>query len=270
MELNQNVEQLRQQGFRLAAVSYDAPTVLKHFATRQKIVFPLLSDAGSKTIRTLGILNESVPKDNPFFGVPHPVTFVVDRAGKVLSKYFEDDYRQRPTLAAMLARDYNVAPAAAATDVQAKRAMLHTAASTAVVRSGQKILLAVEVALPKGLHMYAPGAQGYIPAEWKLAESPQYQAFDVKYPQSRVMEFPVLNERAPVFEGRVRFLRDVMFGTDKVVQPGPLTVEGTFRYQACDEKQCFPPETVPLKWTLTVEPHDRERVPKELRGAGLR
>lgn len=30
-------------------------------------------------------------------------------------------------------------------------------------------------------------------------------------------------------------------------------------HQACDDKVCFSPQSVPLAWTLTVRPLDRER-----------
>jgi hypothetical protein len=38
-----------------------------------------------------------------------------------------------------------------------------------------------------------------------------------------------------------------------------LTIAGTFAYQACDDKVCFLPQTVPLSWTIGVKPLDRER-----------
>ena len=36
-------------------------------------------------------------------------------------------------------------------------------------------------------------------------------------------------------------------------------------YQACDDVECYLPETVPVKWTLHVQPLDRTRVPENLR-----
>ena len=33
-------------------------------------------------------------------------------------------------------------------------------------------------------------------------------------------------------------------------KPGPLTVKGTLRYQACDDKVCYRPTNVPLEWTV--------------------
>jgi hypothetical protein len=42
-------------------------------------------------------------------------------------------------------------------------------------------------------------------------------------------------------------------------------VTGAFHYQACDDKECFPPREAPLKWTFHAMMHDPERVPEELR-----
>lgn len=56
---------------------------------------------------------------------------------------------------------------------------------------------------------------------------------------------------------------------DAAVRPlldaeGKLTIEGTLKYQACDDKVCYPPETIPVRWTLQPEALDRERAPGEL------
>jgi hypothetical protein len=32
-----------------------------------------------------------------------------------------------------------------------------------------------------------------------------------------------------------------------------LTVQGTLRYQACDDNVCYPPRTVPLTWTVGIK-----------------
>ena len=38
-----------------------------------------------------------------------------------------------------------------------------------------------------------------------------------------------------------------------------LTLTGRLDYQACDDAICFNPASVPLTWTLTVSPLDRQR-----------
>ena len=38
-----------------------------------------------------------------------------------------------------------------------------------------------------------------------------------------------------------------------------LTLTGRLDYQACDDRVCYDPASVPLSWTLTVSPLDRRR-----------
>jgi len=38
-----------------------------------------------------------------------------------------------------------------------------------------------------------------------------------------------------------------------------LTITGVLNYQACDDKVCFTPQTVPLTWTVGLRSLDRER-----------
>lgn len=228
-----------------------------------------MSDTGSKVILAFGLLNETVPASSAFHGIPHPVTIVADGQGVVKSKYFEEDYRERQTLAGLLAKEHGVAPAAARAAPAAKHVKLVTAASTSIVRPGQRILLAVEIEIPKGFHLYAPGVEGYHAVDWKMAESPAYRAHAVSYPGSRVLYLEAIKEKVPVYEGMLRLTRDLTAGEDKNVKPllspnREWKLEGTLKYQACNDRLCYPPETVPLAWTLEVEGHDRERVPVEL------
>jgi hypothetical protein len=43
-----------------------------------------------------------------------------------------------------------------------------------------------------------------------------------------------------------------------------LTVERTFRYQACDSEKCYLPRSVPLKWIFKIDKLDSQRGPAEL------
>src|SRR5271168_2406417 len=104
VELQRNLDAIRRQGLGLAAVSYDSVAVLKNFADRQHITFPLLSDPDSKIIRAFDILNETVPKDTPTYGIPYPGTYILDTQGRVAGKYFEDDFRERTSASDILFR----------------------------------------------------------------------------------------------------------------------------------------------------------------------
>ena len=82
------MDRIRKQGLGLAAISYDSVEVLKNFADRKHITFPLLSDPESRIIRAFGILNETVKPGTPQFGIPNPGTYVVNAKGTVVAKYF--------------------------------------------------------------------------------------------------------------------------------------------------------------------------------------
>ncbi|MBI4459464.1 MAG: hypothetical protein HY648_05335 [Acidobacteria bacterium] len=71
------------------------------------------------------------------------------------------------------------------------------------------------------------------------------------------------------FQGKFRVTQDVTAAPGNVLQPiiasnGGLKITGKLRYQTCDDKICYLPETVPLVWTLKVEPLDRERAPEPI------
>ena len=122
MELEQNKDEFRKLGLGLAGVSYDSEAVLRTFAERKNVHFTLLSDPSSKTIRELGILNDTVAKTEPTFGIPYPGSFVLDSKGVIVAKYFEDDYRQRYTGADLLMHQFGVIPAQAKSDVEGQAA----------------------------------------------------------------------------------------------------------------------------------------------------
>jgi thiol:disulfide interchange protein DsbD len=131
-----------------------------------------------------------------------------------------------------------------------------------VVHIGQRIVLALDVEMPRGVHVYAPGVQGYIPVDLALAESTSFAPHDAVYPPSKTLHLEAIKETVPVYTDKVRILREITIA--KSVKPGELVIDGTFRYQACDDKECFLPEKVPLKWVLQVEALDRQRVPSDI------
>jgi len=281
VELQQNLAGLKKQQLGLAAISYDSQAVLSNFAERKNITFPLLSDPGSKTIRAYGILNEGVPANTPkplegrfvpggeWYGVPIPGTFMLDKNGVVVAKYFEDDYRERYTASEILVRQFGTDSGMPRTVSETKHLTLSTFASLTSVKWGQRVALVADVNLKPHMHVYAPGIQGYIPIDFALDESPAIKVHPAAFPTSKKLHLKAINETVPVYQGQFRIVRDVNIGTDPQVKPqlndkGELVVHGSLRYQACDDRECYIPQTVPLTWTLKYEALDVQRVPKDL------
>jgi peroxiredoxin len=100
--LQKDLPRIESAGIKVVGISYDSVEVLKRFADKQKITFPLLSDPESKTIIDYSIKNkEMVGKkfgNVNLEGVPYPGTFLVDRNGVIRAKLFLEGYRARHTV----------------------------------------------------------------------------------------------------------------------------------------------------------------------------
>ena len=269
MELEQHKDEYRKLGLGVAAISYDSTAVLHNFAERRGIHFPLLSDADSKIIRAVGILNETVPAGNPAFGIPHPGSFVLDAKGVIVAKYFEDDYRQRYTSADILNHQFGVAASPDQEEVQGKQLRLKATASNSIVATGQRVALTLDIELEPNMHVYAPGVEGYIPIAWSIKESAAAAAHEVSFPASKKLHLAAIDETVPVYQGHFRLTRDITVAPDAKLRPlldssGKFTVDGTLRYQACDDRICYIPQELPVHWTFRYQEFDRTRVPVEL------
>ena len=288
MELQSRVNELRQKGLGLATISYDRPEVLAAFSKARGITFSLLSDAGSETIKRYGLLNP-VPewatgpdKDDPevkaaaqkyvsvvnpnktMIGIAFPGTFILDRQGRVTSRYFEDFYIERNTISSIMMRlNDRVAPVAG-TKVSTAHLELTTYPSEPAIAPGNRFSIALDVEPHKGIHVYAPGAKSYRVIGLTIAPQSFVRALPPKYPESRIYFFKPLNERVPVFDKPFTLVQEIILEGTPQAQAAfrgkdSVTIAGTLEYQACDDKICYNPASVPLSWTLNLRPLVLER-----------
>ena len=285
-------EEFRKRGLNISAISYDSVSVLKDFASRRGITFPLLSDTDSKVISAFGIFNEDAPKNSYVYGVPHPGTYVLNGAGVVTAKYFEEDYQERVTASDILTRQFGANPEAGPGVEETKHLRLSASSSATAARGGQKIALVLNIELKQGVHVYAPGVKGYKPAVWVMdtssegpagqvtssgsgeragtAQLPARLFTDVVWPAPTMLHLKVIGETVPVYEKKLRLVRDVTIPSDKLLREvtsasGLLTLTGTFRYQACDARTCYDPVSLPLAISIQILKHDTDRVPEVIR-----
>jgi hypothetical protein len=269
VELEQHLGAIRKQGLGVAAISYDSVGALKSFADRLHITYPLLSDPDSKIIRTYDIFNETVKPGTPAYGIPYPGVYVVDARGMVVSKYFEDDFKERVSTADILARQFGGPVDVVRGAVEAKHLQITTAASNDIARPGLRIALSIDIEMKPRMHVYAPGVQGYIPIDWRLDEGgPAAKRHSFEYPHSEMLLLEAIGETVPVYRGHIRLRREITFGQEAVLKPlvsptGEVIVKGLFRYQACDDRKCYVPEDVPLVWRFKYEGLDLQRAPSE-------
>jgi hypothetical protein len=272
----------------LAAISYDPVDTLAAFGRQRGITFPLLSDAGSEVIRRYGILNTVVdealgPNQDDLevkantqtyvsavgvrpvmAGIPFPGMFIIDQKGRVTSRHFEDSYVERNTVSNLLMNIGAHAAPVAATRVSGAHLELTTYPSDAAFAPGNHFSLVLDIKPGPGMHVYAPGAKGYRSIALTIAAQPGIRALPVQFPPSEVYLFKPLNERVPVFQKPFTLVQEVILEGTQQAQAAlrgreSLTLAGTLEYQACDDKQCFNPASIPLSWTVGLKPLVRER-----------
>jgi len=247
----------------LAAVSYDPVPVLADFSARRGITFSLLSDAGSATIKRYGILNTTIDPKNERYGYPFPGTFIVDRHGIVTSRVFESLYQERSTMSSILVRLGRQVDAPA-TKIHGAHLDVTSYATDQVAAPGTHFSLVLDVTPAPRVHVYAPGATGYIPVAIALQPQAGLVVRGARFPKAEDYFFEPLNEHVPVYQHPFRIVQDVMLDPSREAAAGlkdmtSLTITGTFEYQACDDKVCFTPQSIPLSWTIGVKPLDNER-----------
>ena len=290
MELQSRLEELRARGLGVAAISYDSLEVLADFSHRKGITFPLLADDDSAVITAFGILNTVAAEaqgpnaDSPeivadiskyvsvfgassnIVGTPFPGTFMLDAQGRVTSRFFEEFYRERNTTAnVMLKLGAGLSPIEA---IEGSTAHLTLTAypSNPNITVGTKFSVAIDIEPNANIHLYAPGADqlGYRVVGLTLAEVPHIRFEPVEFPESEIYHFKPLDERVPVYQQPFTLLQEAVVSgepeaAEALAKIDALTLSGTLDYQACDDKLCFDPVSVPLSFTLDVEILDRQR-----------
>lgn len=100
------------------------------------------------------------------------------------------------------------------------------------------------------MHLYAPGQAGYIVVTLKIERDSRFSTAAARFPKPETMLFEPLNERQLVYSKPFRVTQPITLASGRRGSV-PVVVKGTLRYQACNEKVCFLPKTVPVEWRLT-------------------
>lgn len=242
----------------MAVVLYEPPDVLKAFADRHGIEFPLLSDVGSTVITAYGLLNTEVTGTRA--GVPHPGTFILDPEGRVTARFFEQAFQERFTASSILVRLDGPGPAGQmANEIATPHLTVRTWPSDEVVAPGERFSVVLDIVPKPAIHIYAPGQEGYIPISVTVDEDPALMPHAMVYPEPDIYHFKPLNERVKVYSHPFRLLQDVTVSPSQETRAraaeegATLTIRGQIRYQACDDQVCFMPATLPVEWTAKLK-----------------
>ena len=271
MQLQNAKQRFEAQGIKLAAISYDNPAILKDFADRHKIEFPLLADPDSVIIRSFKVLNAQA--DGMTKGMAHPGFFYIDSDGVVRNAYFEVKYTDRFTPNNVIGKLFPELTEEVRQNVEVPHLRLTLTQSDHTVVAGSRVTLTAEIELPPGVHVYSPGVTGYKPIRLVLHPSAGIEPAPANYPNSKMLYLEAIKEQVPVFDGKFRITQDltVRFSETrdgiraKLGAGRTVSIAADLQYQACDQTICYPPTSVPVKWELKVQPLDLQRSPEDIR-----
>jgi DsbC/DsbD-like thiol-disulfide interchange protein len=116
---------------------------------------------------------------------------------------------------------------------------------------GTKMMLFIDVTPNPNIHVYAPGAKDYIPITVKLDPQTNVKFGKLAYPKSELVT--LLDEKVPVFQKPFRLTQEVTVLGAGLKSGDTVPVHGTVEWQACDDRVCYPPESAPITWSLTVK-----------------
>jgi AhpC/TSA family/Disulphide bond corrector protein DsbC len=252
----------------VAAISYDSQAILRDFADRHKIDFPLLADPESKVIGSYEVLNTQASGMQK--GMALPGYFYIRRDGIIHEKYFESKYVNRFTADNVLLRLFPELGDEVGQKVEAPHLALDVQQSDRTAVPGSRLTLAVTITLPPDVHVYAPGVQGYKPTLLDLESSQDAEFMPAIYPKPKILYLPAIKERVPVFEGKFRIAADANITATpefmKSLGASGKSVEftGQLHYQACDKTTCYVPTSVPVSWHIQILPLDLQRSPQAI------
>jgi Thiol:disulfide interchange protein DsbD, N-terminal len=96
-----------------------------------------------------------------------------------------------------------------------------------------------------------PHSELLIPTQLKLAAERPLSVPTVKYPAGDDVSFPFApGEKLSVYSGD--FSISTVVKASRGAQSGEYPVTGELRFQACDRSACYPPRTIPVKFTVSV------------------
>lgn len=153
----------------------------------------------------------------------------------------------------------STAPSGSVMTSQTEHLTFSAGASVDAVTPGERISLVFEVQPRRNMHVYAPGKHDYRVVTVAIDQQPWLRVHPTRYPPSQIYHFKPLDERVPVYQQPFRITKDITIlstGEARKMLTGrkDVTVTGRFEYQACDDNLCYRPQSVPLRWTLTLKP----------------
>lgn len=128
------------------------------------------------------------------------------------------------------------------------------------VHAGAAAKAAAVAEIAPGYHIndHVPSLDYLIPTELKLEPAAPLTVADTKYPKGSPQKFSFLDTPISVYQGKL--VVETVVNVAPGARPGTYTLKGSLDYQACNDRACLPPTSLPL--TLSVKVVSRTQAVK--------
>jgi hypothetical protein len=123
---------------------------------------------------------------------------------------------------------------------------------TVKAKKGTEATVTLKAILPPGFHANSntPTDAYLIPLTLKWTGGP-LEAGAIVYPKANLEKYSFSDKPLSVVTGE--FSITTSFKVPAGVAAGPAAQNGTLKYQACNDRMCFPPKTLPVTLSLNIE-----------------
>lgn len=133
------------------------------------------------------------------------------------------------------------------------RADLTPVVQPEAIHPGQTVTGALRVELPEAIHVQSnePREAYLIPTRLGFTLPEGVTVAEIVYPPATDWFLEGQDEPLAVFESEFTIAWRLALDAD--VPAGEIVIPGSFQYQSCDDRLCYPPVTTPVEWRLRVE-----------------
>jgi thioredoxin:protein disulfide reductase len=153
-------------------------------------------------------------------------------------------------LTAVLLAGQNSSTVSKSTTADTPHLTVTTSTSATAVSAGESLSLFVDVVPKPRMHVYAPEEKAQQAVSVTVDRVPGVAAKPPVFPKGERAVFAPTGDTQIVYSQPFRV--EVPAMVVKSRKSGALTMSGTLRYQACDDKVCYIAKSVPLTWEVTV------------------
>ncbi|MDT8066763.1 MAG: protein-disulfide reductase DsbD family protein [Terriglobia bacterium] len=133
-------------------------------------------------------------------------------------------------------------------------------ASPVVVTPGHIAHVTLTFRVGEGFHInsHKPLDELLLPTVVQLDPPTDIMIAKIEYPEGEMLNFPFSPEsKLSVYSGEFRVTAAVRPAA--AMPHGTFRVHGDLRFQACNNRQCFPPKTIPVQFDVKIERAKRTR-----------